>query len=198
MIEKKQTKISTRTIIFIILSLVMLLFLISLLSSKESPKTTNTQIQSVEPQTIITQTPTPVPEKKELTSKQKSIQEFLVKEIELDNELQSGNNEVANAGNEFDYGVPLPYIIKAELIFENVLKESKVLVAPVGGEKVKMYLIEATNYALSGVKKIREGLESYPVDKTKLGQGLELYTKSQMSLARKNEEITKLKQEVGI
>lgn len=135
---------------------------------------------------------------KELTPEQKLIQDFLAKELELDDELQHGNDEVANAGREFDYGVPLPYIIKAELIFEKVLGKSKALVVPHGGEKVKIYLIEATNNALSGVKKIREGLEAYPIDKAKLGQGIEMYTKSQMSLARKNAEIDKLKQETGI
>jgi len=152
------------------------------------PMATQPQVNNIQQET----------QPKELTPKQKEVLVFLAKEIEMDDELQRGNDEVANAGSEFDYGVPLPYIIKAELIFENVLEKSKALVAPSGGEKVKTYLIEATSNALSGVKKIREGLESYPVDKTKLGQGLELYTKSQMSLARKNAEIDKLKQEVGI
>lgn len=134
---------------------------------------------------------------KELTLEQKSIQEFLAKELELDDELQRGNDELANAAREFDYGVPLPYIIKAELIFEKVLEKSKALVVPSGGEKVKIYLIEAAINALSGVKKMREGLESYPIDKTKIEQGIELYNKAQMPLARKNAEIDKLKQEAG-
>lgn len=155
---------------------------------KSASETSQPQVKNIQQETQV----------KELTPEQKEVLGFLAKEMELDDELQRGNDEVANAGGEFDYGVPLPYIIKAELIFENVLEKSKALVAPSGGEKVKTYLIEATSNALSGVKKIREGLESYPVDKTKLGQGLELYTKVQMSLARKNVEITKLKQEVGI
>jgi len=135
---------------------------------------------------------------KELTPKQKTIQDFLAKELKLDDELQRGNDEFANAASEFDAGVPLPYIIKAELIFENVLEESKALVAPPDGEKVKTYLIEATNNALLAVKKIREGLESYPLDEVKIRQGITLYNKAQMPLAKKNAEIDKLKNEAGI
>jgi len=152
------------------------------------PTITQPQVKNVQQETQV----------KELTPEQKSIQAFLAKELELDDALQRGNDEVANAGREFDYGVPLPYIIKAELMFEKVLEESKALVAPSGGEKVKTYLIEATNNALSGVKKIREALETYPMDKAKVAQGIEMYNKSQMSLARKNAEIDKLKQEAGI
>lgn len=168
------------------------ILLIIIIASRDEKQSVSTNAQ---PQTQNTQQETPI---KELTPEQKLIQDFLAKEIKLDDELQRGNDEVANAGREFDYGVPLPYIIKAELIFESVLEKSKALNAPPSGEKIKSYLIEATDNALSGVRKIREGLESYPVNKTKLEQGIELYTKSQMPLARKNEEITKLKQGAGI
>ncbi len=171
-----------------IILLVIIIVIASGSEEKSAPETTQLQVKDIQQET----------QEKELTPEQKLIREFLAKELELDDELQRGNDEVANAGREFDYGVPLPYIIKAELIFEKVLEKSKALVAPSGGEKVKTYLIEATNNALSGVKKIREGLESYPVDKAKLGQGIELYTKAQMPLARKNAEIVKLKQEAGI
>lgn len=129
---------------------------------------------------------------------QRAIREFLAKELELDDKLQRGNDEVANAGAEFDYGVPLPYIIKAELTFEKVLEESNALIAPSGAERVKTELIEATNYALSGVRKIRQGLESYPVDSAKVEQGIGLYTKAQIHLARKNAAIADLKQKMGI
>ena len=36
------------------------------------------------------------------------------------------------------------------------------------------------------------------IDKVKFEQGIELYNKAQMSLAKKNAEIDKLKQEAGI
>ena len=145
---------------------ILILFLVIISRDKEKAVSTATQPKSNKTKQEV--------QVKELTAEQKLIQKFLVKELELDDELQRGNDEVANAGRELDYGVPLPYIIKAELIFEKVLGKSKALVAPSGGGKVKIYLIEATNNALSGVKKIREGLESYPVDKVKLGQGIEM------------------------
>jgi hypothetical protein len=147
---------------------------------------------------IVTTVDTINPSQKTETPKQANIREFLSKEILLDDELQRGNLEVMNAANEFDYGVPLPYIIKAELIFEKVLTDSKALVSSSETEKTKSYLIEAVSTALSGVRKIREGLESYPMDKTVVGQGIETYTKSQISLARKNAEISRIKQEFGI
>jgi len=168
--------------------LLIIIIITSRGEEQSAPTITQPQVKNVQQET----------QTKELTLEQKTIREFLVKELELDNELQRGNDELVNASSEFDYGVPLPYIIKAELIFERVLEESKALTAPPGGEKVRTYLIEATSNALSGIKKIREGLESYPVDKTKLEQGIELYTKAQMPLARKNAEIEKLKQEAGI
>lgn len=176
--------------VWIIGGIFLLVIIIIISRGGEQSVSTTTQPQVKDAQQEI--------QAEELTLEQKLIQEFLTKELELDAEFQRGNDEVANAGREFDYGVPLPYIINAELIFEKVLEESKALAAPPGGEKVKTYLIEATNNALSGVKKTREGLESYPIDKAKLGQGIELYTKSQMPLARKNAEIDKLKQEAGI
>ncbi len=156
--------------------------------NKSIPTTSQPQVENTQQRT----------QSEELTAEQQSIKGFLAKELELDDELQRGNDEVVNAGREFDYGVPLPYIIKAELIFENILEESKALVAPSGTEKVKTYLIEAANNSLLGVKSIREGLESYPIDKTKIGQGIEIYSKAQMSLARKNAEIDKLKQSPGL
>ena len=174
--------------VWIIVGIILLVIISSVGEEQLVPIATQPQIKNIQQETQV----------KELTLEQKLVRDFLVKELELDDELQRGNNEVANAGREFDYGVPLPYIIRAELVFEKVLEKSKALVVPSGGEKVKTYLIEATNNALSGVKKIREGLESYPVDKIKLGQGIEMYTKSQMSLARKNAEIDKLKQETRL
>ena len=169
----------------------IILLIIIMISGGENKSISTTSQSQVENTQQGTQS-------KELTLEQKSIQEFLAKEIKLDDKLQRGNDEVANAGREFDYGVPFPYMIKAELIFEDVIEESKALVAPSSAEKVKTYFIEAATNAYSGVKKMREGLESYPVDKTKLEQGLEIYNKTQMSLAKKNAEINKLKQEAGL
>jgi len=177
-------------IVFVVIGVLAFVYMLIFDNGTSSPSTSNV------PSATTSSNSAPVVIKEQ--PRQNLIRAFLAKELELDNELQRGNDEVANAGREFDYGVPLPYIIKAELIFEKVLEEGKALVAPPGAENVKTYLVEATSYALSGVKKTREGLESYPVDKTKLGQGIELYTKSQMPLARKNAEIDKLKQEVGI
>ncbi|MBU4368666.1 hypothetical protein KJ575_03085, partial [Patescibacteria group bacterium] len=192
--SKKNKTMNTKNLLknkwaWIIGGIILLVIIIASGGEEQSvPAATQPQVKNVQQET----------QTKELTLEQKSIQMFLAKELELDDELQRGNDEVANAGREFDYGVPLPYIIKAELIFEKVLEKSKALVAPSGGEKVKTYLIEATNNALSGVKKIREALETYPIDKAKVGQGIEMYTKAQMPLARKNAEIIKLKQEAGI
>ncbi|KKU60046.1 MAG: hypothetical protein UX81_C0005G0042 [Parcubacteria group bacterium GW2011_GWA2_47_12] len=193
MYEKAYYSMNTKNLlknkyVWIIVGIILLVIISSVGEEQLVPIATQPQIKNIQQETQV----------KELTLEQKLVRDFLVKELELDDELQRGNNEVANAGREFDYGVPLPYIIRAELVFEKVLEKSKALVVPSGGEKVKTYLIEATNNALSGVKKIREGLESYPVDKIKLGQGIEMYTKSQMSLARKNAEIDKLKQETRL
>ena len=55
MIDKKQTNISTRTGIIIILSPFALIFLIVLLSPSKSPQTNSIQTQDVKPQNIASQ-----------------------------------------------------------------------------------------------------------------------------------------------
>jgi hypothetical protein len=56
MIDKKQTNISTRTGIIIILSPFILIFLIVLLSPSKSSQTNSIQTQDVKPQNIASQT----------------------------------------------------------------------------------------------------------------------------------------------
>src|SRR3989338_9170128 len=151
MYEKAYYSMNTKNLlknkyVWIIVGIILLVIISREGEEQLVPIATQPQIKNIQQETQV----------KELTLEQKLVRDFLVKELELDDELQRGNNEVANAGREFDYGVPLPYIIRAELVFEKVL------------------------------------------EKIKLGQGIEMYTKSQMSLARKNAEIDKLKQETRL
>jgi hypothetical protein len=137
--------------------------------------------------------------KEELTPEQKEIKYFLQDEIGvLTVEAGKGNDNIEKAGNEWQYGTPLPYVINAQIIFESVLKKAQAIKAPAGGENVIKYFIEATQYQLEGSQNIREALEEVPLNEKKAMQGLETYNKAMLSTAKTNQEINKLKDEFGL
>ena len=110
-----------------------------------------------------------------------------------------GNDEVTKMGMGLQSGgLTLPYAVSAQVIFESVLEEAKLLKVPPGGEKVKSYFLESVRYQLTGVENMRLGLESTPMNEGKMWQGLETYNKSMLSTARCTEEINKLRAKVGL
>lgn len=169
---------------WIIGGVVLLIIIIASGGEEQSiPITTQPQVKNIQQETQV----------KELTSEQKEVESFLTEIGILAIESGKGNDNVEKMGIEFQHNA-----VSAQLIFESVLEEAKKLNVPLGGESVKNYFIESVQYQLNGVKTIREGLETAPINEKKLWEGLETYNKAMLATARSTEEINKLKTKIGL
>ena len=177
---------------WIIGGIILLVTIISITGGDEEqsvPTIVQPQVKDVQRQT----------QEKELTPEQKEVKSFLAEIGIFTIKSGKGNDDVQKMGGELQRnGLPLPYAISAQLIFESVLEEAKKIKVPSGGESVKNYFIESIQYQIDGVKTIREGLEAGPINEKKLWQGLETYNKAMLSTARSTEEINKLKAQLGL
>lgn len=175
---------------WIFVGIILLVIIIASGDEEQSvPATTQSQVNNVQQETQV----------KELTPEQKEVKSFLTEIGILTIKSGKGNDDVEKMGIEFQRnGLPLPYAISAQLVFESVLKEAKKVKVPSGGDGVKNYFIESVQYQLNGVTTIREALEAGTINEKKLWQGLETYNKAMLSTARSTEEINKLKTKVGL
>lgn len=181
------TKIRFKHIIWAVGLFVFIIFIGSLLGSDSSKESQTSNIQT---STIVS----PEIQTIKLTSEQKEIKSFLTEIGNLTIKSGEGNDNIYKAGIEMESdGVPLPYVVSAQISFESILENANRIQVPLGGENVKKYFIESIQYILKGTKLIREGLEVFPVNKSKLQQGVEVYNKSMLSMARSAEEVNKLK-----
>lgn len=198
--DRKMAIIISAIMLFMVGGLILMIVLV-LPDSPAVVIDTGTKSDSIETQAIQVNQPQPPETQKdeEFTKEQEAVADFLAEIAGLNLKANKGNDEITKLGKGLQSGgLTLPYAVSAQLIFEAVLEEARGLKVPSGGEKVKSYFIEGAQYQLTGVESIRAGLESAPMNESKMWQGLETYNKSMLSTARCTEEINKLKAKVGL
>ena len=136
-------------------------------------------------------------QEEELTSKQKEVKNYLLEIRDLGEKGRQGDMRIDQAGRQIgldNAGMALSNVSSAQAIYESVLGKTQQLEVPIECQSIQANFIEATQTGLRGIKIMREGLEELPMDKNKMWQGLEIYGKAMLSLARTTEEILKVKE----
>ena len=167
--------------------LLMIIIGITAGNDDEESQPNATQSQISEPQNI----------QNELTPKQKEIKDYLIEIRNLSEECSRGDIHIIESSYEHS-GIKLAKVSSAQVVYEVVLEKTQQLKVPIEGQYIQVNFLEATQTGLNGIKMMQLGYEKQPIDEDEIWQGLEIYGKAMLSLARMNEEILQIKEEFDL